>query len=66
MLARVYYTQTPGGGGTVKRAWIVALAVVGLTAGTAQAQHPSFTLTPAMTKGPANAPVTIVQFSDYQ
>jgi hypothetical protein len=26
----------------------------------------SFTIDPAMTKGPATAPVTIVEFSDYQ
>jgi hypothetical protein len=25
-----------------------------------------FTIDPAMTKGPAKAPVTIVEFSDYQ
>jgi hypothetical protein len=33
--------------------------------GFAQSGAP-FTIDPAMTKGPATAPVTIVEFSDYQ
>jgi hypothetical protein len=56
----------------VKRILVVAslLAVVGTGAllllvpgGRAQVQ---VTLEPSMTKGPAAAPVTIVEFSDYQ
>jgi hypothetical protein len=36
-----------------------------VTRGVAQTDAP-FTIDPAMTKGPATAPVTIVEFSDYQ
>ena len=32
----------------------------------ATAAPPPVTVEPMMTKGPANAPVTIIEFSDYQ
>jgi protein-disulfide isomerase len=41
-----------------------ALALA-LQAGAAAAQV-QLTVTPSMARGPANAPVTIVEFSDYQ
>ncbi|HET8578948.1 MAG TPA: hypothetical protein VFO18_17760 [Methylomirabilota bacterium] len=52
----------------------VALALAfGPTAPSASAQeprpptlHPPFSINPVMSKGPAAAPVTIVEFSDYQ
>lgn len=45
---------------------LVGLAVVAaLIALPARAQT-RLTIDPAMTKGPANAPVTILEFSDYQ
>jgi protein-disulfide isomerase len=40
------------------------LAVTGLALGAAAQVH--LTVEPFMTKGPATAPVTIVEFSDYQ
>jgi protein-disulfide isomerase len=47
----------------------LAAAAVVLALGTASGParpEPTFTIDPAMTKGPASAPVTIVEFSDYQ
>lgn len=49
--ARVYYS-------------LLAL-LLALVEGSADAQV-GLTITPAMTKGSATAPVTIVEFSDYQ
>jgi hypothetical protein len=43
------------------------LALVALLTSPGGAQTPAdLTITPAMVKGPAGAPVTIVEFSDYQ
>ena len=42
---------------------ILAVLVLGATAAPAQV---NVTVQPSMTKGPATAPVTIVEFSDYQ
>jgi hypothetical protein len=53
---RIYTTLT---------AWLAAL--LGVLAAVAGAQAPPESgADPSMTKGPANAPVTIVEFSDYQ
>ena len=51
----------------MKQALAAVAAVLALwtTRDAAQAGAP-FTIDPAMTKGPAAAPVTIVEFSDYQ
>ena len=51
----------------MKRALVGVAVVLSLwtTRGAAQTGAP-FTIDPAMTKGPATAPVTIVEFSDYQ
>ena len=41
--------------------------VLALAGGAAVAQSPvDLTIEPTMVKGPATAPVTIVEFSDYQ
>jgi len=45
---------------------LVAALLSLLTASTAAQTGPPFTIDPAMTRGPATAPVTIVEFSDYQ
>ena len=50
---------------TIRTAWLLAL--VALLAPAAGAQTPpSLTIDPAMDKGSDKAPVTIVEFSDYQ
>jgi len=49
----------------MSRALLVLLPVLMLAPG-ALAQTPAFTVEPSMTRGPAAAPVTIVEFSDYQ
>jgi uncharacterized protein YraI len=50
---------------TIRTACLVALVLV--LAGVASAQTPAeVTVEPSMVKGPATAPVTIVEFSDYQ
>jgi hypothetical protein len=45
--------------------WLAVLLVVGVGAAGAQAP-PESGADPSMTKGPAAAAVTIVEFSDYQ
>ena len=45
---------------------LMAVAVVLSTPGAAAQGGGKFTLNPLMTRGPATAPVTIVEFSDYQ
>jgi len=61
--SRVYYTGSRGSRATlVALALAVSLWLPGCFAQTAS----SLTIDPAMTRGPATAPVTIVEFSDYQ
>ena len=55
---RVYYSRLR------MLRWLLALAVV-LSAPYALAQV-ELTWSPSMVKGPSGAPVTIVEFSDYQ
>jgi hypothetical protein len=51
----------------VNRAWVVAAIVIALWApGCLAEPRPAVTINPVMTRGPAAAPVTIVEFSDYQ
>ena len=53
--------------GAVKHTFGVAAIVLALWASGCYAQSaPAFSVNPAMTRGPAAAPVTIVEFSDYQ
>ena len=50
---------------TIRTAWLLAL--LALLASAAAAQTPAdLTIDPVMVKGAARAPVTIVEFSDYQ
>jgi hypothetical protein len=44
---------------------IAAILAGPLALATAQ-EGPKFTINPTMARGPATAPVTIVEFSDYQ
>jgi protein-disulfide isomerase len=47
--------------------YLIGLALAGLLApAAAAAQGVDLRVDPAMVKGPAGAPVTIVEFSDYQ
>jgi hypothetical protein len=50
----------------VKRALTAAAIMVALWAPGCFGQTSGVTINPVMTKGPATAPVTIVEFSDYQ
>jgi hypothetical protein len=51
----------------VRKTLALIAATVGLWTPAAMAQDGGkFTLDPIMSKGPATAPVTIVEFSDYQ
>ena len=47
---------------------LLLVALLALTAGAGMAQSPivDISVDPAMVKGPRTAPVTIVEFSDYQ
>jgi hypothetical protein len=48
------------------RVYYSVLALLLLTAGGPAEGQISLSIAPAMSKGPAGAPVTIVEFSDYQ
>ena len=63
----VYYTGRRGRSRAGARHAAAALIALGLLAPACPAQtEPGFTLDPVMIRGPATAPVTIVEFSDYQ
>ena len=47
-------------------ATLIAVAVAMPLALAAAQESPKFTINPVMARGPATAPVTIVEFSDYQ
>ena len=67
--AGVYYTGKPIEGGPMRRlAILIAITLVTAPGAFAQggAGTMNFTINPVMSKGPANAPVTIVEVSDYQ
>ena len=62
--------REPLEGGPVRRLATLIAAIALVTASGAFAQEGTgsgkFTINPVMSKGPATAPVTIVEFSDYQ
>lgn len=63
-------SQPPAQRSVPRRVYTI-LAALGLVLATALALAPALaqielTVAPAMTQGPAQAPVTIVEFSDYQ
>ena len=45
---------------------IIACTLAAAPGALAQDTSPRFTVNPVMARGPASAPVTIVEFSDYQ
>ena len=45
---------------------IATIALMTAPGASAQESAAKFTINPVMAKGPATAPVTIVEFSDYQ
>jgi protein-disulfide isomerase len=51
---------------TAIAALIAVVALATASAALAQDSAPPFSITPVMSRGPATAPVTIVEFSDYQ
>ena len=66
MLSRVYYMGTAAGD-SVRPAMLALILLLGALAAPARAQQAApLTANPSMIKGPATAPVTIVEFADYQ
>jgi protein-disulfide isomerase len=66
-ITRVYNTAAARRGrATAGTALALAAALLALGGSVAAAPPAAITMTPAMTRGPAAAPVTIVEFSDYQ
>ena len=45
---------------------MAAIALTTASGALAQDRAPQFSINPVMARGPATAPVTIVEFSDYQ
>jgi len=52
--------------GGARRVLVLLALLAALAPLTAAAQNGSLTINPMMLRGPARAPVTIVEFSDYQ
>lgn len=47
-------------------ALVSAVLLLGVASATGTAEDKPFTVNPRMARGPASAPVTIFEFSDYQ
>ena len=66
MLSRVY-TMGAAAGDSVRHAMLPLVLLLGALAPPARAQQAvPLTANPDMIKGPVTAPVTIVEFADYQ
>ena len=66
---RVYQSgagRRSGRGRAARRMLALLALFAGLAPLTAGAQNGKLTINPTMARGPAAAPVTIVEFSDYQ
>jgi hypothetical protein len=66
MLARVYYMGAVAGHSVRNAVLVLVLLLVALAPAALAQEVPPITLNPVMIKGPATAPVTIVEFADYQ
>ncbi len=66
MLSRVYYMGAAAGDSVRNAVLVLVLLLVALAPAALAQEAPPITLNPVMIKGPATAPVTIVEFADYQ
>lgn len=66
MLSRVYYMGAVAGDSVRNAVLVLVVLLVALAPDALAQEARQITLNPVMIKGPAAAPVTIVEFADYQ